>query len=227
MVQLGQNRVVVRGRTVADYALMEAQILNERGNVFDCVRRTARQLSDSADAQRGTIQYLIEKIGRRWCATNLMDVFEWINTWRGRVFSLWLAVRDNNRAFYTYERIVRCAGQADWSRIASAMDQASANDERCAAHWFGLGGEWDASMPFWPMVFRRLAEAPFHMHPETVGRLTLQQLRFYLGDSASLKEHFEFATAGALNAWRSRRRAVMDRSIDNVLCGRRWNAELP
>ena len=224
-VRLGPTRLVVHGRTVADYALMEAQILNERGNVFDCVRRAARRFSETPQTGRDTIRFLVETVARRWSGTTLADVFEWINTWRGRVFALWLAVRENNPNVYTYEHIVRSANHADWSKVVAAMDQASANDERCAALWFGMGGEWDGNTPFWPVVFRRLAEAPFHMDPAQVGGLTFQQLRFYLWDSSSLKEQVEFATVGALNEWRSRCQAITDRAVDNVVRGRRWNAE--
>jgi hypothetical protein len=220
-VRLGNRTLIVRGRTIADYAVVEAEILKERSNVYDLIRRTAGAFSDSPERQRDVCRFLVESAGRRWSRTTMSDVVDWINTWRGRVFLLWLAVRENDPAACPLERVAREAQRADWSEIAAAMEQASGADERCH----------DACSPFfddkqerpisWPPLFRRLAASPFHLGPAEVGRLTMQQVRYYLSDERLLGDDLQFDSFAQLARWRRDLASSAERVVDNLVNGRR------
>jgi len=233
-IRLGGETVALRGRQLRDFALMEAEILRRRGNPFHLLRRLAANWSSDDSHRRGCLARLFERVSARHCTVGRRDLSAWLHTWPGRLFALWLAVRDHDPARYTLEYVVRIAGDADWSEIARGLELAAGDDERGTIHRFVAnepgdddgaadGGDDDAPID-WNAIYRRLAAAPFGLSTEEIGRLTWRQLEILLDDAETTAGNVWFDSAEQLSAWMDRRNAAALRAVGNLCRGLRWDA---
>jgi len=229
-IRMGGETVALRGGRLRDVALMEAEILRRRGNPFQLLRRLAANWNGDDSHRRGCLARLFERVSARHCTVSRRDLSAWLHTWPGRLFALWLAVRDHDPARYTLECVVRLAGGADWNEIARGLELASGEDERGTIDRFGRNGPGagevdDDDDPIdWSAIYRRLAAAPFGLSPEEIGRLTWRQLEILLDDAETTAGRVWFDSAEQLAAWTNWRNAAALRAVGNLCRGLRWDA---
>jgi hypothetical protein len=223
-IALAGETLLVQGRRLRDYGLIEAEILSSRGNPFDLLRLVSRRLAPQVKNDRELLPRLFECIVARWCRVGCREVFDWLDAWPGRIFALWLAVRGNDLRRFTLDRIVRLSNEVDWPAALQAIELASGEDERATVDWLAGRKNGDDAAISWEAIYRRLAERPFGMTAEDVGNLTLRQLRVYLDESEQMSNWICFESAAELNEWRQQRADAVNSAVANLCQGLRWDA---
>ncbi len=224
-ITLEGQTLIARGRSLRDYGIIEAEIICRRGNPFDRMRFVARMVKEDSSAERDGLARLFNDISARWCRVNRAEVFAWLDTWPGRLFALWLAVRKNYPGRCSLEFLVEQADTIDWPRALEAMAIANGEDERGTIDLLAAtDARHDAPIP-WGAIYRRLAEHPFHMSAEEIGHLTLRQLLVLLVGTDELAERIDFPSAADMQSWRLRREAMVSTAIDNLRRGLRWDSQ--
>ena len=142
-VTIGQHSLRLDGRILRHYAEIEAQILHRRGKPHDLIRGLSETFQGSDDAIQAVTDAAFEA-AKSWAVVGGRDYAEWVDTWPGQCFTIYLAVRDNDRKFYTldkvteivsdeYEKVLRSDGNhaaAEWlGGIIDGINQASGDDE--------------------------------------------------------------------------------------------------
>lgn len=223
-IRLGGRRLLLKGRTIGDYGIIEAEILQQRGNPFDLIRATARRTAEHAKRQRLIVHGLFRHICRQGREVRFRDTIEWLNTSYGACFALWLGVRSNDPLWYTFERVCELARRADWNEISQAISIASAEDERALARWIGTPGRMNSGPMPWPLVYRRMAEPPFCMGAGEIASLTLYQLSLFLREDHEWQDRLEFESLAEIQSWRREFDTAIDGAVENLLDGQRCDA---
>lgn len=223
-VRLGGRRLLLKGRTIGDYGIIESEILKQRGNPFDLIRAAARRTGEHADRQRYIVDQLFRHICRWGGGVSFHDTIKWLNTSYGACFALWLAVRDNDPLRYTFEHVCDLAGTADWNEISQAISIASAEDERALAQCSGVPSDLETTPMPWPLIYRRMAASPFCLRAGEIEKLTLYQLSILLRGEEEWQERLEFESISEIESWRREFNAAAERAVENLVDGRRFDA---
>lgn len=143
-IELGGRKLTVQSRILRHFAEIEAEIIKRRGNPFDLIREAKEALKECPEIMNQFVERAFDE-ARKWKTVTLLELGEFLNnTWGGTCFSLWLAIRDNDRTNLTLEYVTRQfsdeyeaqlrdfgaeAAQKWKSEIEAAIDQASGGDE--------------------------------------------------------------------------------------------------
>ncbi len=143
VVDFGGEQVRVSGQILRHHALIEAQILHQRGNPFDGISQMVNSFTGNKAVLREIVDVAFEN-ARSWRFVRGDETIAWLDEWGGACFTIYLAVRDNDPEKYTldyvtrvysdtYEDIMRRDGQAAavlWTQqLMDAVDQATGNDD--------------------------------------------------------------------------------------------------
>jgi len=100
-ITLGGRTWTVRGRTVEFYALLEAEIIRQRGDPFKLLAESARTLRDEKGAvDRVSLDALASSIAahfRSWNSATYADYAQFWNTPAGDAFRIWAAIRQEDK----------------------------------------------------------------------------------------------------------------------------------
>lgn len=143
-IQLGGETLQVCGHVLEHHALISAEIAKQKCNPFELIR----QCKESLGEDDGLIQQIVTRIiyeSREWQDATLTEMGQWLSaTWSGKCFSIWLAIRDNDRKKWTlekvtqefsrqYEKIMKEEGveaAQEWEdKITGSIDKANGDDE--------------------------------------------------------------------------------------------------
>lgn len=94
-ITLGGKAYTVSGRILRHYAEIEAEIIKLRGNPFDFVRQASESLKDSPEVLAIVINQAWD-LARTWAYVSSEDLSEFLVSWRGVVFALWLSIREQS-----------------------------------------------------------------------------------------------------------------------------------
>ena len=210
-VVLDGKRTTVQGRTVRHYGQIESEILSQRPSLFDLLRELAKRLDP--DVCRAAFPGVIRD---QWTRVTSDQSWRWLHTHYGTVFGVWLAVRHEG---YTFEEIAEIVldGKADVDAIEAAVEQASGEDEITALQWIAGEEKQAGTPPNWHQVYRRMSEK-FGFGPEVVDNMTIPRIRQYWDKEDSLDEDTPLA------GFDQRRHRDIDRAIENILEGKRWES---
>jgi hypothetical protein len=217
-IRLAGETLPVRQLRLRDYGQIEAEILQQRGNPFELLRSIACSIGIHAGANE-LLRALLEFVEQRYCRASFSDVCAWMETWPGRLCSLWLAVRHTNPAKQTLEYLTRNLFAADARSVVAAVDFASARDERSA--WrqrFDVSDRNPSAEPIaWPAVYRRLAAVPYGMSVDAISSLTLPQLQMLLSGTDVTASRVEFDSAAEFESWREARNHGLEQAVCNLI----------
>lgn len=143
-IKLGDRTLSVSPRFLRHYAEMEAEVRKLRGNPFDQIREAKDLLKDDPDLMRQFVEAAFIEAKKNKIVT-LADIQEFTeDTWSGGCFVIWLAVRDNDRATLTLEKVTELfsdefevrlrrdgeAAAAKWRKeIEGVINSAGGDDE--------------------------------------------------------------------------------------------------
>lgn len=159
-IQLGGKTLTVSGKILEHYALFEAEVLRQRDDPVSLAmkgiaagQQVAAERAAQMDAKERTtflaaFREINEQSNRRlleiaydkakqWRFVAPEEIQQWLNTFAGTCFCLWLAVRHNGDE-YTLENVTKLLlqrfaheSQAEViTQVQSAIDQASGEDYR-------------------------------------------------------------------------------------------------
>ncbi|MGE3314003.1 MAG: hypothetical protein AB7O26_02725 [Planctomycetaceae bacterium] len=222
-IRLGDETVVLHALRLCDYALIESEMLRRRGNPFDLLRRIAARFSIPEDPVDDVLPALFQEVDKRWCRVSYREIRAWLDTWPGRLFGLWLSIRDANPARYTLEYVQQQGLSANWDAIERAQQLASAEDERMLPDSLFDATESDDAIP-WSTIFRRLAAPPYSLSVQEVGQLTLRQLPLFLSDDDPVATRLQFDSAADFEAWRLGREDRVRDAVARLRSGLRWDS---
>lgn len=222
-IRLGGETVVLHALRLYDFALIESEILRRRGNPFDLLRRIAERFPVPDDPHDDVLPALFQEVERRWCRVSYREMRAWLDTWSGRLFALWLAIRNANPGRYTLEFVQRQALQANWREIERAQQLVAAEEERALLNTLPDASGNDGPVP-WSSIFCRLTSPPFSMTTSEAGQLTLQQLTLLLSDDDPSATRLQFDSAADFEAWRIGRARRVRIAVNNLRNGLRWDA---
>lgn len=107
VMTLGGRSLSVNSKLLRCYAEIEAEIINRRGNPFDLARQAAAAFADTPETALLVVQRAFEE-AKSWRFVAISEIWRWIDeTWAGRCFSVWLAVRDNDPQTLTFDEVSR------------------------------------------------------------------------------------------------------------------------
>lgn len=126
-VTLNGHTLLVKGRTIRHYGLIEAEIMKQRGNPLKMFRDAKAEISDDPVILKALATAAFEQ-AQQWAFVSRWQLYEFLGTWSGFFFALWLAVRDNGPE-WTPERVAEVAGD----EIEAAMRACPQADQRMLA----------------------------------------------------------------------------------------------
>ena len=137
-IDLDGEKLFVTGKIIRHYALMEAEIIKLRHPTpLEMVRTIKDDYKDSPDLFERFARIAIQE-AKTWGVVTRTEIFEWLQTtMSGFVLTIWLAVRDNNKDKWTFERTrdlicdkLEEPGGDEWkASVEEAIDQASGETE--------------------------------------------------------------------------------------------------
>ena len=237
-IKLGGRRFYARARTLADYAEIEARILDLRGNPFDVLRWLCRDSANRPVASR-----LVERLRINeddWWSVTLAESLEWLSTPEGRVCGLWLAIRSQDASLeWVRQRVVEESDAAEsqgefgaelwWDGIQSAIDTANGEDEISALENFGIEETKGRSRrPNWRLAFRDLCVSEpkaesIGISPDQFWSLTLAEYRCLMANRDTLFMK-PFERESLMLAHNERQSKATGKAIENLSNGKKWNA---
>jgi len=223
-IQLGGETLTVRGRTLRDYAELEAEIIRLRGDPFDVIREYREELSQFGDE---LIEKLFNQIDMKWRIVRIEEIHEWLATFLGRVFSIWQATRHNGEK-HTFDWTVKILSRspAEWAQIERAVNQASGLDEIAALDWINRTIDTkDERETEWRILFKNLAKEPYHMHPQQVLDLTMDQLLTLSSEDDELRSSPVFHRDIEQEHYVADRKTKISKAAKNLMEGKHWHAE--
>jgi len=240
-VSLGDRRFTVRGRTLGDYAELEARMLELRGDPFHVLRWLCREAS-----LYGVSAKLVERLRTNeddWWSVTIADAMEWLSTLEGRVFGLWLAIRYSGVSLeWVQECFVEESEKAEaeqsfgadlwWQPIQTALDLANGEDELSALENFGIEEEKSRKTghPNWRLSFRDLCVSNrdhaelIGLSPESFWNLTLRQYQILIRSREALAGK-TFERESLMLAHNERQAKETEKAMENLKEGKRWNAQ--
>ena len=100
---------VVKGRTQEFHAMVEAEILQHRGNPYEGLIHAATTIKkDDGKTDEVAIRVLVDAFSRSFRTYRYAtqdDILEYRNTPRGRAFMVWYCLRDNFEKTWTIDRV--------------------------------------------------------------------------------------------------------------------------
>jgi len=140
-IQLRGKTYTVNGRIFRHYAEIEAEVIRLRGNPFEMIP----QARDVLSGELATLSFVLREIfneARRWRFLSHADFHEFLDSWRGEVMQLWMAIRHNDPELTLdavmemfgdeVENITRTKGvkeSLEWrDKVSEAIAQASGED---------------------------------------------------------------------------------------------------
>ncbi len=94
-IQLGGRTLTVNPKLLRCYGEIEAEIISRRGNPFDLARHAAAAFADAPETAMLVVSRAFEE-AKSWRFVTITEIWKWIDeTWAGRCFAVWLAVREN------------------------------------------------------------------------------------------------------------------------------------
>ena len=136
-IELGGHRLVVKGRIIRHYALMEAEILKKREpNPLQIIRDLKEDFVNNPEMFERLARVAIQE-AKDWAMVTNLELSRWMTTTMdGFMFTVWLAVRDNDPSEWTFERVrdLTCDelekdGDKWRETVDTAINQASGDGE--------------------------------------------------------------------------------------------------
>lgn len=191
----------VRGRTLRHFAELEAQLIHLRGDPFVDIRRLPEFIYD-ADTLHATVQELFVQADQQWAEVDDADCLRWANdTWSGRCFSAWQAIRDNDPGRFTLEYVSQAvlsavdAGRSEEvEHLRQAIQQANGDDELGALDRIDnlLTGAQTSEPATWRRIVRSLVDEPFCLRMHEIAELTVGQCVLLATDPETMKGEMTF-----------------------------------
>ena len=132
----------VQGRLIRHYAEIEAQMIKERPDPFQLMREGVSAFQDNPEGMRFFVRECYD-IAKTWKSVAGHEIRDWLNTFKGNCFAVWLCIRHNNPEYLTLEKVTElmlddaekiarekgeAARAAKQAEIERAIDQASGTD---------------------------------------------------------------------------------------------------
>jgi hypothetical protein len=167
---------------------------------------------------------------------------EWLATYEGRIFGLWLAIRrdDSVSLEWVRDRVIEESEKAEatgsygaelwWDGIQSSLDTANGDDELSALENFGIEeAKGKSRHPNWRLAFRDLClsypnNESVCLSPDQFWNLTLGQYRQLTRTRESLAG-VTYSRGSEMDAHCQRMNKATESAIDNLTGGKRWNAK--
>lgn len=240
-VVLAGRKFPVRARTLADYAEIEARMLELRGNPFDVLRWLCRDAGN-----RSVVSRLVDRLRTNeddWWSVTIGESLEWLSTLEGRIFGLWLAVRQQSPEIsleWVRDRFIEAAETANaqgefgaelwWDGIQTVLDVANGDDELAALENFGIEEtKGKSGNPNWRLAFRDLCisnrdNAEFiGLSPDQFWNLTLVQYRVLIRSREALANK-PFDRESLMLAHNERQAKATEIAVEKLTEGKRWNS---
>lgn len=133
-IELGGVTYAVKGRVLQHYGEIEADILARRPDPFDLIRP---MLATATPEMRRELFGLAFDRAKAWRNVTQADITEWFATPRAKMFSIWLAVRDNDPQKLTLEAVTSMvmdkAEEAMRAKIAKGAKKTDEEEARSEA----------------------------------------------------------------------------------------------
>ena len=144
IVEFGGKEYTVKAKMLEQHAIVEAQIVKNRGNPFDMFRAAAESFSDNPDGFAKIVPIVMSQ-AKGWKIVTFDEVREYLNsTLEGMALSVWMAIRHNNPEKLTISYVketfvnelesrIQKDGDASadrwWRSLVSNIEQAEGVDE--------------------------------------------------------------------------------------------------
>lgn len=114
-LELNGERLLLAPLTFKVWGLLEAEVKSRRGNPLDLIRENKDMFAGAPELLETFVRKSFQE-AKSWHIVSRSEVFSWMQTIDGTVYTLWLLVRDNNPEKYTYEYIA----EAVWAETLKA-----------------------------------------------------------------------------------------------------------
>jgi hypothetical protein len=191
-ITLDGKKFSVQGRTLRHYAEIEAQILSFRPDLRESVMLAVEGMEKSQAFDLAC--KLITEVKSHWCIADPKESHVWrTESWEGRFFSLWLAIRhhglrqDESDAIASAEFSLSGDNEKKWKKIELAIDQATGDDALSRIDMFdGLYSVSGGSAMPWPLVLNELVNE-CGVDPRQAMDLTFNQAQVLLKNPEDLR----------------------------------------
>lgn len=189
VVVIGDRSLLIKARTLSDYALIEKQCQSYRVNPMPMIRRVVFSISDKT-LQRSVALQAIKQL-RFDCDITIDVIQKWMNTYEGKMFCYWLAIRENGISFNELIDLIEDEEQSTGSDIYKRLDyyMSIASDEIEYSNLGSITGlfrsEDDTVKNRWftyDSLVSALTKEPFSMSMSDIGSLTMAQISAIIRD---------------------------------------------
>lgn len=232
LLSIAGRELVLRAKTVRDYALIESRIVQLRGDPFDYVRFACAICTEP----ERLAETAFNAIRQDWATVSFGDMAKWLGTWDGRAFDLWtsvdgLTLSETKAAICCECDKLRNDTEAEWwwlSKVKTAIRQANAETEIAALMRIGrTENESDEYQPIpWELIFRVLSEEPFSKSKQDILDLTISQINSLWCEREKLTGGDEFSGSVQEMAKQAKeaKANVARKAASNLANGKLWNS---